>query len=115
MRWFAGESCDFRVVLALREAGHDVRAMVEERPGAPDREVLELAQRDGRILITEGRDFGQLVYSERMSRGAGVLYISCRESARYRLPERLIASLQEHGESLAGHFAVWTPHRLRLR
>jgi hypothetical protein len=33
VRFLADESCDFAVVRALREAGHDVAAIAEEQPG----------------------------------------------------------------------------------
>jgi Domain of unknown function (DUF5615) len=36
MRFLADESCDFRVVRALRAAGHDVTAAIELVPGAAD-------------------------------------------------------------------------------
>jgi hypothetical protein len=36
MRFLADESCDFRVVRALRAAAHDVKAVMELAPGAAD-------------------------------------------------------------------------------
>lgn len=36
MRFLADESCDFAVVTALRNAGHDVSAIVELSAGAED-------------------------------------------------------------------------------
>jgi hypothetical protein len=41
MRFLADESCDFRVVRALRASGHDVTAVVEVSPGADDEHVIE--------------------------------------------------------------------------
>ena len=67
MRFLADESCDFRVVQALREAGHDVRAVVEENPGATDHQVIEQSAAEERLLLTEDRDFGQLVYRCRVA------------------------------------------------
>ncbi|MBI4219547.1 MAG: DUF5615 family PIN-like protein, partial [Chloroflexi bacterium] len=60
MRFLADESSDIRVAQALRRAGHDVVAVAETARGAPDREVLETALKDRRILLTEDRDFGRL-------------------------------------------------------
>jgi hypothetical protein len=34
VRFLADESCDFAVVVALRTAGHDVKAVVEHAPAA---------------------------------------------------------------------------------
>jgi hypothetical protein len=43
-----------RVTVPLREAGHDVRAVAEERKldGNPDEELLALATEEERVLVT---------------------------------------------------------------
>jgi predicted nuclease of predicted toxin-antitoxin system len=63
MRFLADESCDFRVVRALRAAGHDVVAVPEVATGTEDSAVIEMAVHEARIFVTEDRDFGQLVYA----------------------------------------------------
>jgi predicted nuclease of predicted toxin-antitoxin system len=78
MRFLADESCDFRVVEALRRAGHEVLAVVEAARGAPDHEVIETARSGQRVLLTEDRDFGQLVFAAGVGAGCGVLFIRCR-------------------------------------
>ncbi len=40
MRFLGDESCDFIVVKALREAGHDVTVVAEIGPRAKDSEVI---------------------------------------------------------------------------
>jgi predicted nuclease of predicted toxin-antitoxin system len=61
MRFLADESCDFAVVLALRSADHDVVAIAEVSPREEDPFVMDRAVKDRRILVTEDKDFGQLV------------------------------------------------------
>jgi predicted nuclease of predicted toxin-antitoxin system len=56
VRFLADESCDHRVVRALRAAGHDVRAVSDLSPRAADTEVIALAAREARIVLTEDRD-----------------------------------------------------------
>jgi hypothetical protein len=51
------------VIRALREAGHDVIAIAESATGASDEAVVKRAFNERRVLITEERDFGQLVYA----------------------------------------------------
>ena len=63
LRFLADESCDFSVVHALRTAGFEVVAVVESAPGATDERVIELGRSEGRILFTEDRDFGRLVFA----------------------------------------------------
>jgi hypothetical protein len=40
MRFLADESCDFLAVRALRALGHDVAAVSQITPGAPDDERI---------------------------------------------------------------------------
>jgi predicted nuclease of predicted toxin-antitoxin system len=63
LNFLADESCDFRVVRALREAGHDVLAVCEFAKRMQDQEVMNLSGREERVLITEDKDFGQLIYA----------------------------------------------------
>jgi len=53
MLFLADESCDFVVVRALRDAGHEVVAVAEVTPRADDNAVLEMARQQQRILLTE--------------------------------------------------------------
>ncbi len=62
MRFLADESCDFLVVRALRDAGHDVTAVAQISPAASDSDVLALARSESRILLTEDKDFRVLAY-----------------------------------------------------
>jgi predicted nuclease of predicted toxin-antitoxin system len=62
---------------ALRSAKHDVVAIAEVSPRAEDDDVRERAVSDERILITEDKDFGQLVYAS-MRRTGGVVFGSRR-------------------------------------
>jgi len=115
VRFLADESCDFRVVGALRRAGHDVVAVCEESPGLPDEEILSWAERGERILLAEDKDFGRLALAASGGRGAGVILIRCPESARIALPASIAALVERLGERLESSFTVWTPDRIRLR
>lgn len=115
MQFLADESCDFRVVVELRKAGNDVLAVAEKAPGSPDRGVIEIARKERRSLLTEDRDFGRLVFADRVEAGAGVLYIRCPERFRPELPHRISRFVAESGHKLAGSFVVWTPVRVRFR
>jgi hypothetical protein len=50
-----------------------------------------LARRERRVLITEDRDFGQLVFAGGEPDSVGVLYLRCPESARPGLPKAVLA------------------------
>jgi predicted nuclease of predicted toxin-antitoxin system len=62
VRFVADESCDFAVVRALRAAGHEVVAVAEVSLRIGDDQVMAPACDKANVLITEDRDFGELVY-----------------------------------------------------
>ena len=58
LRFLADESCGFGVVRVLREHGYDVLAVSEITTRSVDRELIDQAYQENRILITEDKDFG---------------------------------------------------------
>jgi len=53
MKFVADECCNAGLVSSLRSEGHDAIYIKEFRPGALDKEVLEKAFAEERILITD--------------------------------------------------------------
>src|SRR3990172_10868229 len=113
MRFLADESCDFAVVRALRAAGHDVAAVAEISPRADDEIVIDRAVREQRILVTEDKDFGQLVYADKRS-SAGVLFVRFPANARRSLARTVVELVRRKGEKMAGDFVVVQPGRTRV-
>jgi predicted nuclease of predicted toxin-antitoxin system len=112
MRFLVDESCDFAVVRALRSADHDVFAIAEVSPREEDSSVMDRAVEDSRILVTEDKDFGQLVHA-RMQRTGGVIFIRFPARARRSLPAAVVELVRRRGESLIGNFTVIQPGRAR--
>lgn len=113
MRFLADESCDFTMVRALRRAGHEVIAVSEISPRAEDIEVINLAFRGERILLTEDKDFGRLVYAQREGT-LGVILLRYPTSARQRLSREVVKLVKRRGENLVGRFVVVQPGRIRI-
>lgn len=113
MRFLADESCDFAVVRALRAAGHDVLAVAELSPRSDDHAVIDLATQDNRVLLTEDKDFGQLVYASSQPSG-GIIFIRFPTNTRQTLPTAVLKLIQERGDRLPGGFVVLTPGRVRI-
>ena len=113
MRLLADESCDFSVVRSLRAAGHDVLAVSEVALGATDEEVMALASREKRILLTEDKDFGQLVFAAAQS-ASGVIFIRYPVTARSTLPNVVLDLVGKEQDRLYGAFAVLQPGRIRV-
>jgi predicted nuclease of predicted toxin-antitoxin system len=113
LRFLADESCDFVVVRALRAAGHDVLAVAEQAAGTPDREVIQLALDDGRVLLTEDKDFGQLVFAA-FAGSRGVILIRFPSDARTLLASVIVRVVDTYATQLSSAFVTLSPGRVRI-
>lgn len=113
MRFLADESRDFSVVRALRTAGHDVVSILESARGSTDEDVLARGLREGRIVITEDGDFGNLVFSRGRAH-VGVLFLRFPASERAGLASAVVAAASQAGDRLYHAFVVLQPGRVRI-
>ncbi|MDZ4786762.1 MAG: DUF5615 family PIN-like protein [bacterium] len=62
MKLLVNENIPKASVHDLRRRGHDVVSVAEVAPAISDRQVLKMAETEGRIIITFDSDYGELVY-----------------------------------------------------
>jgi len=114
MRFIADENVSGLVIERLRGRGFDVVSIGETRSAATDRDVLETANAEGCVLITEDRDFGELVIRQRLDvRGMILLELDRLSNAAEADVVVEVASL--HGDKLLGNLVVIEPSRIRVR
>ena len=113
LRLLADENLARALVEALRSDGHDVAWIREIRRTMPDGDVLALAQRDQRILITADKDFGDLVFRARLAADAGVILLRTVEAGPDVIVHRVLESLATD-TVWAGHFVVIDEDRVRV-
>ena len=114
MDFVVDESTGAAVVDYLRRAGHDVFAIAESMAQADDLDILARAVAEERILVTNDKDFGELVFHQGKTHG-GVLLLRLRdESADNRV--RVVKSvLERYADRLSGCFTVATEGYVRIR
>lgn len=113
LRFLADESCDFAIVRALRAEGYDVLAVSEVTQRSDDRELIEQAYREKRILLTEDKDFGWLVFVSYVE-SAGVILVRFPGDARQTMVQMVQKLVHEQGEQLVGAFVVVQPGHIRV-
>lgn len=113
MLFLADESCDACMIRALRANGHDVVAVADGNRGASDTTVINLAVGMSRILITEDKDFGQLVFASCHGH-SGVILLRYPFRLRHLIAEQLSTLVTNRGESLGRSFTVIEPGRIRI-
>jgi len=66
MKFLLDVCCSSRSLRAfLNHLGHDVHTVGDDDPTASDDAVLAQAFRDGRIVLTADKDFGEIVFVQR--------------------------------------------------
>ena len=112
MRLVADENCDFSLVIDLRSAGYDV-SISEHMAGADDETVIDFARSERRLLVSEDKDFGQLVFAA-AKENSGVILIRYPASARSALTAAVLKLLSDNADNLYSRFAVLEPGRVRV-
>lgn len=114
MKFLADENVEEPVVRALRRAGHDVASVRDVAGGCSDREVLDLANREGRVLVTNDKDFAALVLRERRA-AVGILLLRLPTEDGVEKANRLADIIAQTEERLPGHLVVVGEGRVRVR
>src|SRR5262245_22428780 len=89
------ENLPFRLATLLKDLGHDVHTVHEERlTGRADREIWKAVQKESRFLITQDLDFSDL---RRFAPGShhGILLVRLHSPTRRYLVERIVELFQK--------------------
>jgi predicted nuclease of predicted toxin-antitoxin system len=114
VRWLADECVAAPLVAFLRTGGHDVLYVAESAAGLSDSDVIALALREKRLLLTEDKDFGDLVFRRERAIPGVVLMRIASENAGLKTI-RLTAAIERYGEGLFGRYMVIDEGRFRSR
>ena len=114
MRFLLDESSNYQIAPHLRALGHDVTAVGQDYPASlKDRAILSIAQTERRIVLTNDRDFGEMIVRDGLSH-AGVVLFRLGEVTTVDLIRRLDDVLNGHAAELH-RFLVVTRSRVRIR
>ncbi len=99
----------------LKNRGHDVRVLAGSlEHGISDESVLRLALQEKRIVITNDKDFGDLIYGKQHPH-AGVILFRLHHESKDMMIQKLSYLLEHYGNKIQDHFIVVTDTRIRVR
>jgi predicted nuclease of predicted toxin-antitoxin system len=114
VKFLADECCDHGLVGALRQSGYDVLYVSDSKRGVSDDDVLSLAFEEQRIILTEDKDFGELVY--RLKKPAhGIILIRIAVKNRSLKWPRIKKLLDAYSDRCSGRFVVIDENKFRFR
>lgn len=114
MNFLADESVDRQVVERLRQDGHQVWYVAEMEPGISDDAVLALANQGTALLLTADKDFGEMVFRQRLHTH-GIVLIRLVGLSPSRKAEIVAWVVNQHATELPRSFAVIAPGVFRIR
>jgi predicted nuclease of predicted toxin-antitoxin system len=114
VRWIADECVSPSIVARLRDSGHDVLYIADIAPGTSDSDIVERADQERRLLLTEDKDFGELVFRWRRA-VPGIVLLRIVPERRGQKWTRLAAAIGRYGETLLGRYTVVEDDRIRSR
>ncbi len=109
----ADENIHSFIIKTLRDADIAVISVQESQNGIKDEKVIELAQQNGHLLLTEDKDFGEWVFAHHIQ---GLSVILLRYSFHeFREISRALVNLLKTQKIERPFFATITTSKIRIR
>jgi predicted nuclease of predicted toxin-antitoxin system len=113
VRLLADENQHPHVVAQLRANGYDVEWVRDTSPGAQDAQILLRADIETLTLITDDRDFGDLIFNKGYPAPYAILYNRLNRAHPDQVAVRLLALLK--AGAMAGHIITITKDGERMK
>ena len=114
MNLMADESVDAPIVHKLRQHGYEVFSIAEQLPGISDEQVLTTAFEQNALLITQDKDFGELVY--RLGKAhQGIILLRLAYMAPAEKARLCLEAVNRHKDELPGSFTVIFKEVIKIR
>ena len=98
----------------LNAQGYDTKSIRKLDPRMPDDEILKLATRENRMVLTMDKDFGELVFSSNFSH-AGILILRLEDFNSAQKVNVVQKIMQQYQTKIIGKFCVYKDNKLRIR
>lgn len=115
MRFLANENFPSPSILILKENGFDVKAIAGEMPGISDREVLNIAKTENRIILTFDKDYGELIFKYGLENPVSVVFFRYKGDDPNFAGKFLMNLLSDPNVSISNNFTVIEQNSIRQR
>ena len=113
MRFLVDECTGPAVARWLRGLAHEVLSIYEVTRGISDHEILERAYRENWIIITNDKDFAEIVFRDNLPH-RGVILLRLHDERASPKIEALRKLLDRHEKQLTDRFVVVTESKIRF-
>lgn len=96
MKFLANENFPFPSINALRQKGYDVLSISESNFGISDLEVLNIAIKENRIILTFDKDYGEIIFKYKVEKKPSVIYFRSKGLSPTEASFRLLEVLNQN-------------------
>lgn len=115
LKFLIDENVGQSIIRYLKENGYDVIVTADrELNGREDRFLLEYAFRENRIIVTNDKDFGYLVYHQNLPARGVILFRFFQESPSLKITA-LDTIISKGFSQISNHFIVASEDKIRSR
>ena len=113
MRFLVDECTGSKVAQWLRDANYEVFSVFDEARGITNDEVLTKAFVENWILITNDKDFGEMIFRERRGHH-GIIFLPLEDEGAINKIQVLEKLLENYAEKLPEQFVTVTETKVRF-
>jgi predicted nuclease of predicted toxin-antitoxin system len=113
MRFLVDECTGPAVAKWLRSLHHDVFSVYDEALGLDDESIIEKANRENYVLVTNDKDFGELVFHMRKAH-KGVILLRLEDERSENKIAVLNRVLDSSSDKLVNNFIIVTEKTIRI-
>jgi len=114
MKFLIDENVGITITKYLRDQGFDTKSVSELYPSRNDSTIINNAKKEERIIVTNDKDFGYLIFKSKLSSSSIILFRFKEENPTEKINAiRTILGFPE--EKILNHFIVADENKIRIR
>lgn len=113
MKFLADVNIEKNIVDELKRMGYDIAWVADLDRHLDDMSILRIAQNDHRILLTNDKDFGEIVFRQKLIPTGIVLFRIKGQDVKEKV-KLLKKLLTAHSDKIVKHFVVVAKGKIRF-
>ncbi|MEW5920430.1 MAG: DUF5615 family PIN-like protein [Bacillota bacterium] len=113
LSFLADVNVEKMIIETIKEFYYDVKCVSEIKPNMLDEDVIKLANFEKRVLITNDKDFGELIYRQNLLSSGVIMFRIKGHNTREKINifRKLLLS---YNDKLCGYLVIITVKRFRF-
>ena len=108
------ENVDKVIIDRLDKEFYEIISIKEHYRGISDRKVIEIAKSKKGLIITEDKDFGELVFSYNI-RDCSIIFLRYNKPDYHQIEKNILKVVEEYYENPGRFFITITKKKIRIR